>query len=58
MIVLLILQISEKFLNIYSQNSHQNLLGPKSQLSILDSFANNDKLLKKVIKTHFTSYKK
>lgn len=50
-------KVSDKLINIYSQNSHQDLLDPKSQLSILDSFANNDELLKKS-QTHFTSYKK
>ena len=35
-------------INIYSQNSHQDLLDPKSQLALLDSFANNDEILKKV----------
>ncbi|MBK2268183.1 DNA repair protein RecN [Francisella philomiragia] len=41
-------KISDKLINIYSQNSHQDLLDPKSQLSLLDSFANNDEILKKV----------
>ncbi|MBK2296279.1 DNA repair protein RecN [Francisella philomiragia] len=41
-------KISDKLINIYSQNSHQDLLDPKSQLSLLDSFANNDEVLKKV----------
>ena len=41
-------KVSDKLINIYSQNSHQDLLNPKSQLSLLDSFANNDDLLKKV----------
>ncbi|AJI48152.1 DNA repair protein RecN [Francisella philomiragia] len=41
-------KISDKLVNIYSQNSHQDLLDPKSQLSLLDSFANNDEVLKKV----------
>lgn len=38
-------KVSDKLINIYSQNSHQDLLDPKSQLSLLDSFANNDQLL-------------
>jgi len=41
-------KISDKLINIYSQNSHQDLLDPKSQLTLLDSFANNDEVLKKV----------
>ncbi|ALB01945.1 DNA recombination protein RecN [Francisella persica ATCC VR-331] len=41
-------KVSDKLINIYSQNSYQDLLDPKSQLSLLDSFANNDELLKKV----------
>ncbi|MBK2092430.1 DNA repair protein RecN [Francisella philomiragia] len=41
-------KVSDKLINIYSQNSHQDLLDPKSQLSLLDSFANNDEVLKKV----------
>ncbi|AJI55849.1 DNA repair protein RecN [Francisella philomiragia] len=41
-------KISDKLINIYSQNSHQDLLDPKSQLGLLDSFANNDEVLKKV----------
>ncbi|MEY8766646.1 MULTISPECIES: DNA repair protein RecN [Francisella] len=41
-------KISDKLINIYSQNSHQDLLDPKSQLSLLDSFANNDDILRKV----------
>lgn len=41
-------KVSDKLINIYSQNSHQDLLDSKSQLSLLDSFANNDELLKKV----------
>ncbi len=41
-------RISDKLINIYSQNSHQDLLDPKSQLTLLDSFANNDEVLKKV----------
>jgi len=38
-------KISDKLINIYSQHSHQDLLDPKSQLALLDGFANNDKLL-------------
>lgn len=38
-------KISDKLINIYSQNSHQDLLDPKSQLSLLDGFGNHDKLL-------------
>ncbi|API86238.1 DNA repair protein RecN [Francisella uliginis] len=41
-------KVSDKLINIYSQNSHQDLLDPKSQLSLLDSFANNDQLLASV----------
>lgn len=41
-------KISDKLINIYSQHSHQDLLNPKSQLNLLDSFANNDSLVKKV----------
>ncbi|MDE4976174.1 DNA repair protein RecN, partial [Francisella tularensis subsp. holarctica] len=41
-------KVSDNLINIYSHNSHQDLLDPKSQLSLLDSFANNDDLLKKV----------
>lgn len=41
-------KVSDKLINIYSQNSHQDLLDPKSQLALLDSFANNDEILKKV----------
>ncbi|KFJ43340.1 DNA repair protein RecN [Francisella philomiragia] len=46
-------KISDKLINIYSQNSHQDLLDPKSQLSLLDSFANNDEVLKKVSGTFY-----
>ncbi|OIN84746.1 DNA repair protein RecN [Francisella sp. TX07-6608] len=46
-------KVSDKLINIYSQNSHQDLLDPKSQLSLLDSFANNDELLKKVTNSFY-----
>lgn len=46
-------KVSDKLINIYTQNSHQDLLDPKSQLSILDSFANNDELLKKVTNSFY-----
>ena len=46
-------KVSDKLINICSQNSHQDLLDPKSQLSLLDSFANNDELLKKVINSFY-----
>ncbi len=38
-------KISNKLINIYSQHSHQDLLDPKSQLALIDGFANNDKLI-------------
>ena len=40
--------VSDKLINIYSQNSHQDLLDHKMQLGLLDGFANNDDLLVKV----------
>ncbi|ASG68638.1 DNA repair protein RecN [Francisella halioticida] len=46
-------KVSDKLINIYSQNSHQDLLDPKSQLSLLDSFANNDQLLGYVSETFY-----
>ncbi|APC92108.1 MULTISPECIES: DNA repair protein RecN [Francisella] len=46
-------KISDKLINIYSQNSHQDLLDPKLQLSLLDSFANNDEMLKKVTNSFY-----
>ena len=45
-------KISDKLINIYSQNSHQNLLSSKSQLSLLDGFANNDDLINKIANTY------
>jgi DNA repair protein RecN (Recombination protein N) len=50
-------KISDKLINIYSQHSHQDLLDPKSQLALLDGFANNDKLLSDV-STNFCSLQK
>jgi DNA repair protein RecN (Recombination protein N) len=44
-------KVSDKLINIYSQNSHQDLLDPKSQLGLLDSFANKDILVKTNNKT-------
>ena len=46
-------KVSDKLINICSQNSHQDLLDPKSQLSLLDSFANNDELLKKATNSFY-----
>lgn len=46
-------KISDKLINIYSQNSHQDLLDSKAQLSLLDSFANNDELVGKVTKAFY-----
>ncbi|WP_150466700.1 DNA repair protein RecN [Francisella sp. SYW-9] len=46
-------KVSDKLINIYSQNSHQDLLDPKSQLSLLDSFANNDQLLTSVSESFY-----
>ncbi|QIV96304.1 DNA replication and repair protein RecN [Allofrancisella inopinata] len=46
-------KISDKLINIYSQNSHQDLLDPKFQLNLLDSFANNDELVAKVSKAFY-----
>lgn len=46
-------KVSDKLINIYSQNSHQDLLDPKSQLALLDSFANNDELLKNVANCYY-----
>ncbi|AXA34776.1 DNA repair protein RecN [Francisella adeliensis] len=41
-------KISDRLINIYSQHSHQDLLNPKSQLNLLDTFASNDGLVTKV----------
>ncbi|GAB4222188.1 MAG: DNA repair protein RecN [Francisella sp.] len=41
-------KISDYLINIYSQNSHQDLLDSKAQLNLLDNFANNEDLLNKV----------
>lgn len=46
-------KVSDKLINIYSQNSHQDLLDPKSQLGLLDSFANNDQLLASVSESFY-----
>ncbi|MED7818693.1 MULTISPECIES: DNA repair protein RecN [unclassified Francisella] len=46
-------KVSDKLINIYSQNSHQDLLDSKFQLSLLDSFANNDELLSKVAESFY-----
>ena len=41
-------ELSNSLINIYSQNSHQNLLDSKIQLNLLDNYANNDELLNKI----------
>ncbi|APC96949.1 DNA repair protein RecN [Francisella frigiditurris] len=46
-------RVSDNLINIYSQNSHQDLLDIKAQLNLLDSFANNSDLLKKIAKVFF-----
>lgn len=46
-------KVSDKLINIYSQNSHQDLLDSKFQLSLLDSFANNDELLASVSESFY-----
>lgn len=46
-------KVSDKLINIYSQNSHQDLLDPKSQLNLLDSFVNNEELLQKVANSFY-----
>ena len=50
-------EISDRLINIYSQNSHQDLLDPKSQLRLLDSFADNHKLIAQVSQTFYNLQK-